>query len=61
MPTHKYRVTYRVGEKGPESYEVTRTVHSDTADVDAFRTSVARKWAGQPIYRIEVVEPVETV
>lgn len=60
MPgTNLYRVSYRIGGEGRGSYEVTRLVRTSNADVDAVVQELGRRWSGQPLRRIEIVEPVE--
>lgn len=59
--THVYRVTYRIGGTGPGSYEVTRTVRTNNANIDDLARDLGRRWAGQPILRIEIVDPIEDV
>jgi hypothetical protein len=62
MPgTHLYRVTYRIGANGPDSFEVTRQVRTDVSAIHDIVTQLGRKWEGQPIRKIEVIEPVEEV
>jgi hypothetical protein len=62
MPLSRFRVSYKIGV-GPDSYEVTRTVETDgpnSGNIEDIRQALRSRW-GQPITKIEVLEPTEKV
>jgi hypothetical protein len=61
MTVYRFRVAYRIGE-GKTGYEVTRLIETENGeDIDALQKELSKKWAGQPIHRIERVDPPEKV